>query len=108
VHTNPAKKINYYRILQQDRDNRSSYSKTVSVFFTTYAKPLGIFPNVVTDGKINVQTQEAAVIYIYNSTGQLALSKELPAGTQTVNVRNLSKGIYFLKAGAETEKFIIQ
>ena len=108
VHNNPVSGINYYRLRQNDMDNHSSYSKTISVLFTGKTKQPLINPNTVLNGIINLQLQEPAMVYVYNSTGVLVLKQQLAAGRQTLNAATLAKGIYFLRAGAETEKFIIE
>jgi Secretion system C-terminal sorting domain len=109
VHTNPANGISYYRLLQQDMDGRNSYSKTIKILFHNInAKQLIVYPTSVTDGNINLQLQQATAINLYNSIGELVLSKQMSAGTHTLNVSNFAKGMYMLQAGTETEKFIIQ
>jgi hypothetical protein len=108
MHTNPAKSINYYRLVQQDIDGRSSYSKIVKVLYTTLSRQLILYSNLVTDGKLNLQLEQAASINLYNSMGELMLRKQFPAGMQTLNINNLAKGIYMLQAGREIEKFMIQ
>jgi len=108
LHTNPAKGINYYRLLQRDIDGKSSYSKTVSILFNNKTKQLIISPNSVISGTLDLQLQEAATIVIFNSSGQLILSKDLSAGKQQIPVGNFARGVYMLKAGEVTEKFIIQ
>jgi hypothetical protein len=108
IDTDPAKGINYYRLLQNDIDGHNSYSKTVSLLYTTKAKQLIVYPNTVMNGILNLQLQQAATVNVYNSVGALMIRKELSAGRQTLNVANFAKGEYLVKAGAETEKFIIQ
>lgn len=107
-HADPENGINYYRLQQRDIDGRSSYSKTVSVLFNRKNQQQIIFPNFIVSGNLGIQLQEAATILIFNSRGQLILSKELAAGKQQIPVGNFAKGVYMLKAGEITEKFIIQ
>jgi hypothetical protein len=105
---NPLKAVNYYRLIQRDQDGRGSYSKVVNVLFTDLAKQLSVFPNRISDGKLNIQLQQAGTVSLYNSVGELMLRKKLSAGMQIMNTGNLAKGIYLLQSGMETVKIIIE
>lgn len=107
THTAPGKNNNYYRLLQKDINGRVSFSKTESVTFNT-DKLVLVYPQIVTDGQINIQTPQPAAMNIYSSNGTLMLSKKLAAGTESVTVSNLSKGFYLVKVGNETIRFIIE
>ncbi|MGZ5221287.1 MAG: LamG-like jellyroll fold domain-containing protein [Chitinophagaceae bacterium] len=108
VHSNPVSGTNYYRILQQDIDGRSDYSKVVSIVYPTQNRQIIAYPNPVTDGALNLQLTEAATITLYNSSGELVMSRKLAAGTQLLNMSHLAKGIYRLKAGNETISIVIR
>jgi len=103
VHNDPAKGINYYRLLQQDIDGHSSYSKTLNVVYTSKTNLVILYSNRITNGILELQLEEAATINIYNSVGALVLQQKLPAGRQTLNTGNLTKGTYILKAGTESK-----
>jgi hypothetical protein len=108
LHTKPITGLNYYRLLQRDIDARSSYSKTVSVLYSSKNKSLITSSNSIASGTLDLLLQESATIAIFNSSGQLILTKELAAGKQQIPIGNFAKGVYLLKAGEVTEKFIIQ
>ncbi len=107
VDNNPTKGINYYRLLQQDIDGKSSYSKIVSVLFTANTNQI-LLSNTVVNGKLIVQLDQPTTVSLYNNAGVLLIRKELPAGVQIIITGTLAKGIYLLKAGNVTEKFMIQ
>jgi hypothetical protein len=108
LHTSPATGLNYYRLLQKDLDDNSSYSKIVSVLFTAPLKQLMVYSNKIEDGKLLLQLQKSAAIQLYNNMGVLVLRQQLTAGMQTIHVSHFAKGIYLLQSGSETEKIIIQ
>ena len=108
VHTAPVTGTNYYRILQQDIDGRGAYSKVVSVIYTPGNRPIIVYPNPVTGGKLNLQLTDATTIHLYNSSGVLVMTRNLFAGTQQLNISKLAKGIYQLKAGKETIRIFIR
>lgn len=108
VHTGPVTGTNYYRILQQDIDGRSAYSKVVSVIYTAQNRSIIVYPNPVTGGRLTLQLTEAATITLYNSSGVVVMTRKLLAGTQQLNTSKLAKGIYHLKASNETIPIFIR
>ena len=54
-----------------------------------------IYPNPVNDN-LSIQVKGDNIVYIYNITGQL-LSTHQIVNNKTINVTNLSQGIYFIK-----------
>ena len=107
THINPAKGFNYYRIIQLDIDGRSSYSSVVSVLFGGKDRLLQVFPTSIHNGIIRLQLSEAASVSVYSANGALLQQKQMAPGIQTIDASYLSAGVYFIKAGTETEKIII-
>ena len=66
-----------------------------------------IYPNPVVD-QLNVTLSKNAEIVVYNIMGQNVMSQEGHAGANVLNVNNLTSGIYFVKAGSDTQKFIVK
>lgn len=54
-----------------------------------------IFPNPASD-YINIQSQENAVIQIYNSTGQIILTQKTNSSNAQIDVSVLPAGVYFV------------
>ena len=108
THTTPAAGNNYYRLIQKDINGQSNFSKTEGVIFTTDQQQLVVYPKVVTDGQLNIQTQQSVMMKLYNSNGDLVLSKKLIAGKQSIEVSTYSKGVYILKTATESVRFAIQ
>jgi len=68
---------------------------------------MNLFPNPAVD-QLNVTLSSNAEIVIYNIMGQKVMSQEGHAGANSINVNNLSSGVYFVNAGNDTQKFIVK
>ncbi|MBK8428575.1 MAG: T9SS type A sorting domain-containing protein [Lewinellaceae bacterium] len=98
---------NFYRLVQTDLDARTSFSKVLTVITGADAM-LITYPNPVTNGILTVQTAAPVVLYVYDNSGKLVQQQQAIAGTQQLDLSRLAKGIYFLKAGAATQKIFIK
>jgi hypothetical protein len=106
THNTPVNGNNYYRIMQNDNDGKSSISNTVVV---SLSKPaLQIINNFITNGKLRVDLPAAAIVSIFGNNGQLLLQQKLNSGLQNINVSNYPKGLYFIQSGTTNLKFIIE
>ena len=69
-----------------------------------------LYPNPAKDqltiSLLNKSNQTS--IKIYTITGQLMQSERIIANNETINVRNLSKGLYFIKVGEIVKKVVIE
>lgn len=108
IHTNPVTGINYYRILQTDLDNRSSYSAIRTLQFTKTDESFTIIGNPVTNNVLTVQVNEAITLALYTADGKLLLQENVNAGTKTIDVSRYAKGTYLLKTNSTTLKVVIQ
>ena len=108
VHGKPVSGINYYRILQTDADNRSSYSNTRNLKFTTIEEPFIIIGNPVINNLLNLQVNTSINLALYTADGKLLWQQFVVAGTKTIDVSRYAKGIYLLKANNLTQKIVIQ
>jgi hypothetical protein len=108
IHTSPAAGMNYYRLLQLDKDGKESYSQVLSVNFDMAAKQVVIYPNPVINGRLNIRLAKPASIRIFNSTGLQVMQFQMTAGEHPLNVSHLAKGIYNIKTEKETITFVIQ
>ena len=107
IHTNPLSGLNYYRILQTDIDNRSSYSDIRTIKFTTTDEPFIIIGNPVT-AILTVQVNTSINLALYNANGKLLMQQLVNAGTKNIDVSRYAKGTYFLKAKNYAQKVVIR
>jgi len=108
VHTNPVTGMNYYRILQADLDNRSSYSDIKTLTFTNTDKSFIIKGNPVTNDMLTVQVNMATNLTLFTADGKLIWQQQVKDGIKTIDVSRYAKGTYLLKAKSTTQKVVIQ
>jgi hypothetical protein len=94
----------YYRLRQIDFDGTETVSKVVSVEQKSKGKGLTIYPTLVSNGILTVDT-EGGDYSIYNIVGQQVQNGKT---TQRLDVSALAKGTYILKVGTEQAKFVKQ
>ncbi len=69
------------------------------------ASALNVYPNPATSSfKFNAEND--TTVEIIDMTGRMVMSVEAKAGENTVNVSELSNGVYFVKIGASVVKFV--
>lgn len=110
THDNPVNGMNYYRVQQNDQDGKKSYSETKTIRFKAVSSAVQVLVNPVQNGQLQLTVNtNLQTIRLYNSHGQLLQSRQLTAGTHTLNVSSFAKGIYWLKAGKQqAEKIMIE
>jgi hypothetical protein len=109
VHTRPLTGVNYYRILQADLNGKQSYSDIKSVRFNA-SSIFTIIGNPVTNAVLQVQMNSSAPVFmsLYSSDGKLLLQKNILPGINTVDMSRYAKGMYWIKAGEQSEKISVQ
>lgn len=68
---------------------------------------MNIYPNPAVD-QLNVQLSKNADMVIYNIMGQVVRTQEGHVGGNTIDLNGLNAGVYFISAGADTQKFIVK
>ncbi len=105
VHTSPVTGINYYRILQTDKNYRYSCSVVKMVLFTKADIPFIIIGNPVTNGLLTVQVNNSTTLALYSIDGKLVWLEKVNAGIQHIDVSRYAKGTYLVKTDSYTQKF---
>ncbi len=99
----PNQGINYYRLLQEDIDGYSEFSKIVRVFFE--GKKLAFYPNPVNDA-IHFITpgRKLNKVLIYNTLGQLIYQSK--PNNNILDVHFLENGTYLILG--QTDNMILR
>lgn len=108
LHAQPSKGTNYYRLLQQDADNRQEYSKVVTLQWNAENENILVYPNPATGGKLQVSVAQAGTLQVFNNTGILVKQVTVKAGVNAVDVSMLPKGVYRLKAWETSASLLIK
>lgn len=108
LHTTPATGINYYRILQTDINNRSSYRVFRVLKFTADDASFTIIKTPVTNNVLTVRVNTVTGLALYTTGGTLLWQEQVNAGTKDIDVSRYPKGVYLLKANSNVQKILIQ
>jgi hypothetical protein len=68
---------------------------------------ISVYPNPAS-GQVSVTLNNNAEVTVYNIMGQTVMTVEGHAGVNTLDISNLTSGIYFINAGNDTQKFVVK
>lgn len=94
VHEQPAKGLNYYRLVQEDLDGSQELSQ-VKLVRMEDSPLVRVYPNP-TDGECFIELSQPARIHLLNAAGQEVFSSFRAAGRQSISLKNHPAGIYHL------------
>ncbi|MEI6088925.1 MAG: T9SS type A sorting domain-containing protein [bacterium] len=81
--------------------------KDESEFIKITPNPAGDFITIALKPSEGFEPSESSAIQIYNTLGEKVMTVEqTPSSVQRINISDLPKGIYFVKVGGETAKFV--
>ena len=105
MHSAPQEGLNYYRIVQRDKDGNYTYSVIRTIRIVSHGKPFSIISNPVTTGvlKIQLYSSQVGLITLVSTDGKIIWNKKLVMGINEIPVRQLS-GTYLITDGRQVEK----
>lgn len=101
---NPIQGIQYYRLKQTDINGEFTYSKSVAVKFESIATSVSIYPNPAKSTiSIELSNDPSAdvTINVLNAMGQVVMTANGIGSTQTLDVQNLTCGVYYIEIVTE-------
>lgn len=109
VHFAPQKNnlYNYYRIKQNDLDEKYSYSKIVSIIYNEPGPGILIYPNPVSE-VVNIYLAETQQVKLFAMSGALVWQGEMLAGNNKLSLNQLPDGFYFLQTTHGSKRLFIQ
>jgi hypothetical protein len=109
-HTTPSNGINNYRIRENDKDGRYSYSDIRTLRMSNEAKSFELISNPVLNKTLQIQinTVTEQTIALFSTDGKIIWTKQFAPGIHAVNLNEVPKGIYILSSGDHTEKLMLQ
>jgi hypothetical protein len=98
---NPNKGINFYRLRQVDINGSESFSDIAKIEKKGINSEFAIYPNPAKD-KINIYSNagftQGSQVQLYHKNGVLLETRNIQsANAQSMDVSNLSNGVYFLR-----------
>jgi len=99
--------VHHYRLLQRDLDNKTIYSKIVSIKLDANQQ-LNIYPNPAVNGMITISLSHSSTVKIYNSVGVKVMQKEFSAGENQLKISQLPKGNYYVITKDDAAVMVIQ
>ena len=106
---NPSSGVNYYQISERDVDGKTTYSEISSIDFTING-PVGftVYPNPIESGQMHLLMDQPGELNLYNSSGELIITSQLPAGSNLIDLSSIAKGMYQAKVSNVLVPFIIK
>ena len=115
IATLKANKI-YYRLLQQDKDGKATYSNIVAVSvsggvqYSILPNPARSYFTLITDGSTDLTN---ATVSIINLAGKKVITQKLGnSGQQQINISSLPKGLYMVNivtnGNLQTQKLVVE
>ena len=103
-----AASVLYYRLRQTDRDGTPSYSKVVAVTRQNARPAVPLAPNPTTgELTLTLDNTGSTTVEIFDLTGRRVRAFPLGAQTQlTFDVSDLDAGMYLLRVGTQTHRFV--
>jgi hypothetical protein len=94
----PLQGMNYYRLVQFDTDGKPTYSNVRQVQVTGRSRLISIYPNPVSDASVTIErpTDEPVSYVLVNAAGIGVRKGLLQQARQTMNVKSLPRGMYWL------------
>jgi len=108
LNTTAVQGLNFYRILQRDIDNKSSYSPIRSVKLSVDPSSFYVIGNPVVNGLLHIQINKSASLSLYDLYGRSVYKKQVAAGMETIDMSRCAKGLYLLRADDQKVKIILQ
>jgi hypothetical protein len=109
IDNTPANGVNYYRLKQTDLNGEFSHSAAVSVNFNTNASIATVYPNPASDVvNVSINTDAPATIKIVNAMGQVVMSLDNQTGIVSLNISDLSTGVYTVEVVSENQASTIK
>ncbi|RYY61804.1 MAG: T9SS type A sorting domain-containing protein [Chitinophagaceae bacterium] len=99
--------VNYYRLKQVDTDGKFIYSSMVAVA-VSLPDAFKILVNPVIGGRLQLASGRAGVAVVTTLTGQVVKQQRVIQGIQEIAVQDLKPGVYLIRIGSGTKKFIIK
>lgn len=107
THPSPDKGLNYYRLLMQDANEKTTQSRIITLNVGNEKRILSGYPNPVKNNFfIHTSNSGQGLLTIYNTAGQVVQTASIIGNRHNVDVSKMSDGTYYLVViqGGEKEQ----
>ncbi|HET6990371.1 MAG TPA: T9SS type A sorting domain-containing protein, partial [Bacteroidia bacterium] len=75
--------------------------------FSPEQNEISLYPNPASSS-ITINAKQGELFSLFNTLGEIVMSKEMTEGENTIDVNGLSEGIYFVRMNEKTGKILVQ
>lgn len=107
IDENPFDGYNYYRLMQTDKDGKTTLSQIEKIYFGESKLQVNVWPNPtknIVHLKINESIQNGWSYQLYDLSGKLVLKNTITQNTTEINLINLSAATYILQILNDSKK----
>jgi hypothetical protein len=108
LHRQPATGANYYRLKEVSITGSFTLSHIIRLIFENNGPSIRIYPNPVSGGMMNIESNAGRPFVLMDSKGSIALTGRINAGTNRINIAHLPKGVYILRSEKESLRVVIE
>jgi hypothetical protein len=95
IDANVNKGVNYYRLKMIDKDGSYEYSSVVAIKVNEPVRSFSVYPNPVKD-QLQLSSTTKTSLNLIDGNGKVVRKVQVDIGTNSIDVNNLSSGIYYL------------
>lgn len=107
-HRQPVTGANFYRLKEVSLSGTFSLSHIIRLMFENNGPAIRIYPNPVSGGVMNIESNAGRPIVLMDSKGSIAFTGRINAGTNRISIAHLPKGVYILRSEKESLRIIIE
>ena len=106
-HQKPLRGVNYYRLLMVDTAGYQGFSKVAAAQWYITRSSIQVQPNPAVRGVVSVKTPAAGTLQVFDSAGFFVKQLEAKAGSNSVDLSMMPRGIHYIKVGKEMTSVLL-
>jgi len=101
IDAKPASFVDYYRLKQIDRGNKTTYSEVKRVLFNNLSETILFYPNPAKE-RILFSEIKDGIVFIYDQAGQVIKQVRVGHSSSSIDISELQNGIYYVRYLADS------
>lgn len=107
THKSPVRAVNYYRILQVNKDGSQEFSKVVALRWDLTRGSIVAAPNPCFTGEVFVTCPTDGILQVFDTDGYFVKQQDARGGVNKVNLSNMPRGIYTIRVGEKLTSIMV-